>query len=418
MNRSGLIRLCMVVTLLASCTLARAVERSVYKRLSSTHYEYYSSLDDAGGASDVQYYYTSPNSMLLGSVTYHAVSDLEGETNLAYNFQSSITNTPSGRQVDYFATPIGDGISAFSLMYVLDSQNRVLHSRHIDYGASPEDTVSVSEIFRRYNAYGYADSIYSVSRTGNETFESCSVSSFNNSMLSATTLFYKNNGAWKPSWRYTFSYPSNPTVLPEFIRWDNLSNQILFESISSYASAYNPKVIPSEIVFEVRDNGVWTEINGERMFQTLVDGVVLMRFSSQLLSGSGSYRANQSGDIIGYSDGWSYGMDHGSRTYAINWESVVLNDEEEVIAIDPLPRAYPNPFKESTMIRLENSSKFGSKVSIYNLRGQLVRQWDNVWGNEVFWDGKDGRSMAVPSGVYLIKYEADEKVRSVKVMRY
>lgn len=418
MKGSGFVRIVMVVMFIAGCAHAMAADRSVYWRLASTHRVYYSSIDDAGETSDVQYSYCGANSMLLGSATYHAVSDIEGETTLAYNIQSSITNTPSGRKVDYIASPIGDGISAYSQMYVFDSMNRVVHSRHIDFGSSPDDTVGVSEVIQRYNDAGYADSTYCLSQTGNETFESCVVRSFSNSMLSATTIFYKNNGDWLPSNRYLFTYPSNPIVLPVFIWWNNLSSRIQFEYINWNASAFNPKVIPSEIISETWDNGVWIANDLEHIEETLVDGVVRMTISSQVWSGSISSYADQSGNIICVSEGWTNGTDYGTRTLAINWDSIMLDNDEEVIAIDPLPCAYPNPFKVSTKIRLDNYSKFGAKVTICNLRGQLVREFREVWGNEVYWDGKDEQMQPVPSGVYLLRYEEGQKVRYGKLMRY
>lgn len=72
-----------------------------------------------------------------------------------------------------------------------------------------------------------------------------------------------------------------------------------------------------------------------------------------------------------------------------------------------LDNAYPNPFNPDTTIRyqLENPDKV--KIDIYNLKGQIVRSFEQSHAAAgyygVNWDGCDSSGKALPSGVYLYK---------------
>jgi hypothetical protein len=61
---------------------------------------------------------------------------------------------------------------------------------------------------------------------------------------------------------------------------------------------------------------------------------------------------------------------------------------------------YPNPFAGETSIRF--STGHPAEVSIYNLRGQLVRQWSRTT-DPIQWDGRDTRGVPAAPGVYLVR---------------
>jgi len=72
---------------------------------------------------------------------------------------------------------------------------------------------------------------------------------------------------------------------------------------------------------------------------------------------------------------------------------------------------YPNPFNPVTTISFE--LKFDSKVdlSIYNIKGQLVKVLINknleTGNHKIIWDGKDFQNNKLPSGLYLYKLQTD-----------
>lgn len=81
---------------------------------------------------------------------------------------------------------------------------------------------------------------------------------------------------------------------------------------------------------------------------------------------------------------------------------------------------YPNPFNPSTMITFSIPKAGKVNLSIYNIRGQKVRQLidsDLVRGHhKIIWDGKDNNNRFVGSGLYFIRLEADKKANIRKVM--
>lgn len=66
---------------------------------------------------------------------------------------------------------------------------------------------------------------------------------------------------------------------------------------------------------------------------------------------------------------------------------------------------YPNPFNPQTTISFELSEKGFTKLEIYNIKGQKVK--DLVQGNlnagkhDFVWDGKNNSNNKVASGVYF-----------------
>ncbi|MFA7097416.1 MAG: FlgD immunoglobulin-like domain containing protein [Gammaproteobacteria bacterium] len=100
--------------------------------------------------------------------------------------------------------------------------------------------------------------------------------------------------------------------------------------------------------------------------------------------------------------------------------------EEEEIPIPPqamISANYPNPFNPSTTIAFSIPKDANTKLCIYNIKGQKVK--DIVTGDllkgfhKAVWDGKDNRNRSVGSGVYLISLESGGKtsVRKVTLMK-
>jgi endonuclease I len=77
----------------------------------------------------------------------------------------------------------------------------------------------------------------------------------------------------------------------------------------------------------------------------------------------------------------------------------------------------PNPFSTSTTIsfNIHHKDEKSAEIKIYNIKGQLVRQFNPPAGglefkiNEVVWDGKDQTGRQVPSGIYFYKLNIGEK---------
>jgi hypothetical protein len=81
---------------------------------------------------------------------------------------------------------------------------------------------------------------------------------------------------------------------------------------------------------------------------------------------------------------------------------------------------YPNPFNPETTISYSIPNDGKVLVSIYNLKGQKVKQLlnDNLIAgrHKVVWDGKNSSGQKVSSGLYLVKIKHDNTHRLHKMM--
>jgi hypothetical protein len=124
---------------------------------------------------------------------------------------------------------------------------------------------------------------------------------------------------------------------------------------------------------------------------------------------------------------WLESLDLGGATQLHGPVSVLVNGDPDDPGIPPLPPtvtrllpAYPNPFNPSTNIRyaLKEASKV--KIEIYNARGQLMRVYDNAYGDpgyyQIMWDGKDANGNKAASGVYLYRMTAGHYTSSRKMV--
>jgi len=104
------------------------------------------------------------------------------------------------------------------------------------------------------------------------------------------------------------------------------------------------------------------------------------------------------------------------------WQGTGIENDELTIESYTL-RNYPNPFNPTTMIEfsIQNDSKV--ELSIYNIKGQKVKQLiiDQLSAGEhsVVWDGRDENNFPVGSGIYFYKLRVDdlEKTRKMILMK-
>ena len=81
---------------------------------------------------------------------------------------------------------------------------------------------------------------------------------------------------------------------------------------------------------------------------------------------------------------------------------------------------YPNPFNPTTTISYSLPTDSNVNISIYNMKGQLVKQLLNesrtAGTHSVFWDGKNNSGSYTGSGVYLYQVATDIKSISRKMI--
>ncbi len=89
---------------------------------------------------------------------------------------------------------------------------------------------------------------------------------------------------------------------------------------------------------------------------------------------------------------------------------VFTEDEVMAITVTALGGNYPNPFNPQTTISYDLKDTARVRLSVYNVKGQLVRSLvntDQAAGRyRVVFDGRDDRGNPLSSGIYLYRYTA------------
>ena len=95
------------------------------------------------------------------------------------------------------------------------------------------------------------------------------------------------------------------------------------------------------------------------------------------------------------------------------------NDDELASPVSTLG-AYPNPFNPSTTISFATVAAQPVHITVYNLKGQLVRNLANetmsVGTHEVVWNGKDDNGSEMSSGIYFVRLQHSGQTRTIKVL--
>lgn len=92
-----------------------------------------------------------------------------------------------------------------------------------------------------------------------------------------------------------------------------------------------------------------------------------------------------------------------------SFAGVANEDPQNQVIVTRLNGNYPNPFNPSTSISFSMANPGKARLSIYNLKGQLVNRLldgDLTSGtHRIVWDGRDDSKRSVPSGIYLYRLE-------------
>lgn len=97
------------------------------------------------------------------------------------------------------------------------------------------------------------------------------------------------------------------------------------------------------------------------------------------------------------------------------------SNEDQVNVLDFSMTAMPNPFQANTRLRIKSAPNSEVKLSVYNMKGQLVRAWtvnSDISGEAILtWDAKDAKGNRADSGIYLYKMESAGKSTTGKLIK-
>lgn len=85
-----------------------------------------------------------------------------------------------------------------------------------------------------------------------------------------------------------------------------------------------------------------------------------------------------------------------------------------------LSQNYPNPFNLATRITFSLPRRASYRLSIYNILGQLIRNWDGqdlpAGRYTISWDGRDESGRTVPSAIYLYQIQSGKYAQTRKMV--
>jgi hypothetical protein len=102
----------------------------------------------------------------------------------------------------------------------------------------------------------------------------------------------------------------------------------------------------------------------------------------------------------------------------MNISETGISENNVVDHSDNILTNYPNPFNPETAISFSIQEESKINLSIYNIKGQLVKvlinNYQNAGEHSIIWDGRDSSGNRVSSGIYLYKLNVNDKTKTVK----
>lgn len=104
--------------------------------------------------------------------------------------------------------------------------------------------------------------------------------------------------------------------------------------------------------------------------------------------------------------------------FSYMWSQATANDDNTVPVVNTLNiSTAPNPFNSDLRVSISSKHTQPVKLSVYNTKGQKVREITAKTNGTVVWNGKDNNLKEAPNGIYFLKAETDSSVRTVKILK-
>ncbi len=83
-------------------------------------------------------------------------------------------------------------------------------------------------------------------------------------------------------------------------------------------------------------------------------------------------------------------------------------EEENITPTALAVKCYPNPFSGNLTIDISGSKNSPADIGIYNIKGQLVKQLQNVNDKTIKWNGSNDQGSHVSNGIYIIRVKVSK----------
>ena len=120
----------------------------------------------------------------------------------------------------------------------------------------------------------------------------------------------------------------------------------------------------------------------------------------------------------------------------LHWERYAINEiniaqSDIVIQMDvkqtavpsrfEISGSYPNPFNPAMTLNYDLPAPRTVKIVIFNVRGRCVHQETvgrlQAGAQQYAWNGCDSHGRSLPSGIYIIRVQADDDIRQIRVVK-
>jgi hypothetical protein len=287
------------------------------------------------------------------------------------------------------------------------SQPNILRYRR-DYEYRPDGKVSTLHHYRNvsngsYNGYWQFEMFYD--EQGHKTEE--------------VRHFSADSLSWNPVNQLLFLYESGDYI-PASYQIDSYVADTFMTNFYAIPACSEVKIMG--VAINTWESGLWLQYPGSIGFEYSYDEDDFLQVTSYGLYACPSEITTMiyspRGQMVGHKY-WYSGT--GSQVHKTNytWEHFGVANDDEYLA--PAPRLairnYPNPFVQSTKISLKGQDSPISSVTLYNLRGQIVWQSNDLKSTEFIWDGKNQSGMPVSSGLYLVKVKSGSQTVTGKLIK-
>ncbi len=337
---------------------------------------------------------------------------------LQFNAAGRITSNEI--YLNYF----GNLIPMMKLNATFDGQNRITHmymymSDIMNGGWAP--TFRLHLIYLTgggVEVYGWEDEEEPVRLA--HYFHSTFVTEANGRILEEHSFTSSDSTNWAADYKQTYQYHAQDTTTgPEFIEYMSQNLPMMMMNDSNFIF---PGLITHWDSFYWNGTG-WTpedraditydpQLNKIMHYEEYFNGEVWMPENRK------NYFYDDNGNLsyeIEQETNFDVLVDYRRIDYA--WEQYTANDEDLIPASGLSLKAYPSPFRDNLTIQVDSKELSPVVIGIYNLRGQLIRQYLSQPGQTVIWNGSDQGGNACPAGIYFLKVNQGSATSSAKLIK-
>ncbi len=220
--------------------------------------------------------------------------------------------------------------------------------------------------------------------------------------------------------QYTY-HPHDTTTGDIFV--SNVAHYIPLQDITDLTNNTNFLGMLSQEVHEWWNGAGWEQ---ERTLYTYNNDDVL----TQILGQNWFSDAWTDGFLINYTydangnlyqkleSSWQFDMWEPETRLTCSWGQANHNDDDSVPPLNRLSiKASPNPFGSDLTVWVADKLTQPVKVSVFNTKGQLVKQLEAKTNTALVWDGRDTENRPVSSGIYYIRASVNGQTGTLRTLK-